>query len=64
MKNLLDQINEAIDHFKENAASHVEKANKAAGARARKVSLSLEKQLKEFRKRSIAHEKAREEAKK
>jgi hypothetical protein len=64
MKNLIDRINEGIDQFQENVTTHVEKANKAAGARARKVSLELEKKLREFRKRSLEHEKAREEAKK
>ncbi len=53
MKTLLDKINEKIDHFQENAASQVEKMNKAAGTRARKASLELEKMLKEFRKKSL-----------
>jgi hypothetical protein len=64
MKTLVEKINEAIDRFQENATAQVEKANKAAGVRARKVSLELEKKLKEFRKRSMEHEKAREQAKK
>jgi hypothetical protein len=58
MKTLLDQINERIGHFQSNAASHVEKANKAAGTRARKASLDIEKHLKEFRKKSMANQKA------
>jgi hypothetical protein len=53
MKTLLDTINENIDNFQANATSQIEKANKAAGTRARKVSLDLEKKLKEFRKKSI-----------
>lgn len=53
MKTLLDSINEKIDHFQSNATAHVEKANKAAGVRARKVSLEIEKMLKEFRKKSL-----------
>ena len=53
MKTLLDKINEKIDHFQENMTNHVEKANKAAGARARKASLEIEKMLKEFRKKSL-----------
>ncbi len=53
MKTLTDQINEKIDQFQENVTNHVEKANKAAGARARKASLELEKMLKEFRKKSL-----------
>ena len=58
MNTLVDKINEHIDQFQENMASHVEKANKAAGARARKISLELEKKLKEFRKASLAREQA------
>lgn len=53
MKNLVAKINEQIAEFTENAAQQVEKGNKAAGARARKASLELEKALKEFRKVSI-----------
>lgn len=53
MKTLLDSINEKIDTFQVNATSSVEKANKAAGARARKASLEIEKMLKEFRKKSL-----------
>jgi hypothetical protein len=54
MKTLLNQINEKINHFQSNANSHVEKSNKAAGTRARKASLDLEKHFKEFRKKSLA----------
>ncbi|MFV0391955.1 MAG: histone H1 [Paludibacteraceae bacterium] len=54
MKQLVDKINQEIAVFVENAAQQVEKGNKAAGARARKASLDLEKSLKEFRKESIA----------
>lgn len=54
MKELVDRINQEIAVFTENAALQVEKGNKAAGARARKASLELEKSLKEFRKVSIA----------
>ncbi|HHT23385.1 MAG TPA: histone H1-like protein [Bacteroidales bacterium] len=54
MKDLVAKINEQIAAFSENAALQVEKGNKAAGVRARKASLELEKSLKEFRKVSIA----------
>ena len=64
MNSLVEKINEHIDQFQENMASQVEKANKAAGTRARKISLELEKKLKEFRKRSLEHERAREASKK
>lgn len=53
MKELFDNIKEQIDLFEKNAAQQVEVNNKAAGARARKASLALEKLLKEFRKVSI-----------
>lgn len=53
MKSLVAKIEEQIAVFSENAAQQVEKGNKAAGARARKASLELEKLLKEFRKASI-----------
>jgi hypothetical protein len=53
MKTLLDTINEKIGHFQSNATTHVEKSNKAAGARARKASLEIEKHLKDFRKKSM-----------
>ena len=39
------------------AAAQAEKGNKAAGTRARKVSLDLEKVLKEFRKASLEQSK-------
>lgn len=53
MQALLTDINEQIRVFQENAALQVENSNKSAGARARKASLELEKQLKAFRKASI-----------
>lgn len=53
MKELVATIEEKIAAFSENAKSQAETGNKAAGARARKASLELEKLLKEFRKVSI-----------
>ncbi|MFI3330179.1 MAG: histone H1 [Rikenellaceae bacterium] len=53
MQKLVDQINEQIAAFSENAALQVEKGNKAAGTRARKAALELSKLLKEFRKVSV-----------
>lgn len=53
MKELVDKINAAIEEFGTNAKAQVENGNKAAGTRARKASLELEKLLKEFRKASI-----------
>ncbi len=57
MKNLLEQINEQWAAFAENAGLQMEKNNKAAGMRARKASLELEKLLKAFRKASLEESK-------
>ncbi len=53
MKELLAQINETIEVFVQNSNAQAEKNNKAAGTRARKASLELEKMMKSFRKLSI-----------
>lgn len=53
MQELVAKIAEQVAQFTENANLQVEKNNKAAGTRARKASLELEKLLKEFRKVSI-----------
>lgn len=53
MKNLLTEINGLFEEFKKDSALQLENGNKAAGTRARKASLSIEKALKEFRKVSI-----------
>jgi len=53
MEELVNKIKEQMNVFAENAVQQVEKDNKAAGTRARKASLELEKMLKEFRKASI-----------
>ncbi len=58
MKELIEQINTEFEAFKADAELQSEKANKAAGTRARKASLSLEKLLKEFRKASLDASKA------
>ena len=57
MKNLVAQIKAEIEAFVVNADAQVEKGNKAAGARARKVALDLMKDLKEFRKVSVTEAK-------
>ncbi|MBO4475505.1 MAG: histone H1 [Bacteroidales bacterium] len=54
MKALVEKINANIELFKANAEAQVVKGNKAAGARARKAALDLMKDLKEFRKISVA----------
>lgn len=53
MEELVNKIKEQMNIFTENAVQQVEKSNKAAGTRARKTSLELEKMLKEFRKASV-----------
>lgn len=53
MKNLTEQLNTLFEEFKTDAVAQVENGNKAAGTRARKVSLAIEKALKDFRKKSI-----------
>jgi hypothetical protein len=57
MENLVAKIKEEIEVFVANADAQVEKGNKAAGARARKAALDLMKDLKEFRKVSVAEAK-------
>ncbi len=53
MNELVAKINEVYEVFAMDAALQVEKGNKAAGTRARKASLELEKLMKEFRKVSL-----------
>lgn len=57
MENLVKKITETFEAFQKDAGAQLEKANKAAGTRARKASLELEKSLKEFRKASLEHSK-------
>lgn len=53
MKEIIEKINAEFEAFNADAGMQSEKGNKAAGTRARKGSLSLEKLLKEFRKISL-----------
>lgn len=53
MEELLNKIAAAYETFSTDAALQKENGNKAAGARARKASLVLEKAMKEFRKASL-----------
>ena len=53
MKELIEKIQQAYDTFSAEAALHAEKGVKAAGTRARKASLEVEKLMKEFRKVSV-----------
>lgn len=57
MNELIAKIKELSNSLLEDAALQAEKENKAAGTRARKASLELEKVLKEFRKVSLEESK-------
>lgn len=57
MEKLVAQIKKELDEFVVNADAQVVKGNKPAGARARKAALDLMKDLKEFRKVSVAEAK-------
>ena len=57
MKELIEKINAEFETFTTESTSLAEKGVKAAGARARKATLELEKLLKEFRKVSIEESK-------
>ncbi|MCL1672883.1 Histone H1-like protein Hc1 [Chryseobacterium oranimense] len=58
MNELIEKINASYEALKADAELQAEKGNKAAGTRARKASLDLEKLLKEFRKASLETSKA------
>ena len=53
MKELVSKIKAEFEALTTDANLQIEKGNKAAGTRARKSSLDLEKLLKEFRKASL-----------
>lgn len=53
MKELTENLFQLFEEFTKDANLQVENGNKAAGTRARKTSLAIEKALKEFRKVSI-----------
>ena len=57
MKELLENIETAMAAFTKDATAQVETGNKAAGTRARKVSLEIEKAMKQFRKASLEESK-------
>lgn len=55
MKELQDKVNHIttlFGHFAEDAEKQADSGNKSAGQRARKLSLEIEKELKEFRRLS------------
>lgn len=53
MEELALSITKKIEEFADNLILNVEKGNKAAGVRARKASLELEKLMKQYRKESV-----------
>lgn len=57
MNELIGKIQELSAALVADATLQAEKGNKAAGTRARKASLDLEKVLKEFRKASLEESK-------
>lgn len=57
MNELIAKVKELAAELVADAELQVEKGNKAAGTRARKASLTLEKVLKEFRKVSLEESK-------
>lgn len=57
MKELVATIQEAYEAFVKDAVLQAENGNKAAGARARKASLAVEKMMKEFRRLSLEESK-------
>lgn len=56
MKELIEKIQNAYAAFTVDAVLQIEKGNKAAGTRARKASLEVEKLMKEFRKESLTYQ--------
>ena len=53
MKVLFEKVAELYAAFDKDAKAQLENGNKAAGTRARKASLEIEKAMKEFRKASL-----------
>ena len=53
MKELVEKVAELYAAFEKDAKAQIENGNKAAGIRARKASLEIEKSMKAFRKASL-----------
>ena len=53
MKELVEKVAELYAAFEKDATAPLETGHKAAGTRARKASLEIEKTMKEFRKASL-----------
>lgn len=57
MKEVFEKLTTLFTEFTTNGQSQIEKGNKSAGQRARKISLEIGTLLKEFRKESVAADK-------
>ncbi|EGJ71072.1 hypothetical protein Bcop_0859 [Bacteroides coprosuis DSM 18011] len=53
MKELVEKVADLVAQFNKDANAQIENGNKAAGVRARKASLEIEKIMKDFRKASL-----------
>ncbi len=53
MKELIEKVADLYAGFEKDAKAQLENGNKAAGTRARKASLEIEKAMKAFRKASL-----------
>lgn len=53
MKEIVNKIKSLYEAFEKDATEQSAKGNKAAGTRARKTSLEIEKAMKDFRKASL-----------
>ena len=53
MKELIEKLAALYAEFEKDAKAQLENGNKAAGTRARKSALEIEKTMKEFRKASL-----------
>ena len=53
MKEMIEKVAALYADFEKDAKAQLENGNKAAGTRARKASVEIEKTMKEFRKASL-----------
>ena len=53
MKELVEKVAELYAAFEKDAKAQIDNGNQAAGTRARKASLEIEKSMKAFRKASL-----------
>lgn len=53
MKELMEKVSSLMEDFSKDANLQIEKDNKAAGTRARKASLEIERMMKDFRRKSL-----------